>query len=430
MEGNREEGGRAAAVATTVRGVGSDRDAPSATALAGPSTGETAPRKVSSLHKPAPGSAPRGTLLAGVSQIVSSHVVLGAAGVLTLPVLARNFGPAAYGHFSLFVTVLGVVAYQDFARQLLVHEQARGPEEPRDLDALSRLSTGAIVALSIVAGLMILPPVGALLLTVATLLHGLASRDWAALSYAGRVGTATALRNCAWAFAFTLVTVLSFQAKGPWAYAGPFVLANLGILIGYRILGRHLRRRPARTGRTGSRLARAIGWTRLRRSPSWPHYRREIANLFGFTVASSVMVSADRVMLEKTAGGSAFGHYVGHADLAVKMHILSTALASTLYPMLARTVAEQDEQRAARRFVSIATWAVLAYFAVSVALVLFEREVVGLVLGADFLEGPRFYSLMMVGIFVQVFGYLITPWQRARAATSRPSAGPTTGPRS
>jgi O-antigen/teichoic acid export membrane protein len=354
----------------------------------------------------------------GVSQILSSHVVLAIAGVSSLPVLARNFGPANYGDFSLFVTVLGVVTYQDFARQLMVHEQAKERASERDLAALTRLSTLGLVALALAGGVFTLEPASATVLLVAALLHGLASRGFATLSVTGRVGAATAVRNCAWSFAFASAAAISFVSTAPLAYTAPFALANLGILLAYRRL---VRRAPAGPGsesgeaRLGtSSLAELSGWAHLRQSPKFAYYKRETANLLSITIACSVLVSAERLLLKHTAGSSELGFYTANCDLALKVNVLGTALANALFPMLARAVHERGYEHAARAFVRIAGLAVLAGFVGIGALLFFDRRVVALALGPEFAAGPNVFALMLAGVFVQGFGFLCTPWQRAR----------------
>jgi O-antigen/teichoic acid export membrane protein len=51
---------------------------------------------------------------------------------------------------------------------------------------------------------------------------------------------------------------------------------------------------------------------------------------------------------------------------------------------------------------------------VILGLMLFHREVVGLVLGPDFAATAWLFPPMLVGIFVGLFGFLISNWQRAR----------------
>lgn len=359
------------------------------------------------------------SLLAGVSQIAASQVALALAGLVSLPVLAQHLGPQRYGEFSLFVTVLGVVAYQDFARQLVVHEQAKQRASERDLIGLTRLSTVGITFLALLAGAWLLEPVSAIALSVATLLHGLASRDFAHLCVAGRVASATAVRNAAWAFAFACATALVFVTSSTLAFAAPFVLANLAIWIAYRRLACSPAPSDAHSG--GSLLARASGWAHLRTSPELAHYRRESANLLGFTIAASVLACADRVLLERLTDAHELGVYAAQADLAQRVNVISSALASALFPMLARELHERGYDFAARKLVGIAGVAVLGFFVLACALLAFERPIVGWLLGDAYLGGPRIFGWMLVGLLVQVFGFLLTPWQRAQGdfATSR-----------
>ena len=58
----------------------------------------------------------RAALALGTGQVLASQAALAAAGLGALPILGRELGPGAYGEFSLYVTLLGVVTYQDVAR--------------------------------------------------------------------------------------------------------------------------------------------------------------------------------------------------------------------------------------------------------------------------------------------------------------------------
>ena len=131
-----------------------------------------------SARKPTP--TPR-ALLSSASLIVISQVLLGAVGVGSLPILARNFGPGAYNDFSLFVTLLGVVTYQDFARALLVSALSRRDANADEIAALARASLISIVMLAGVLGLVMLSLQSALALMLATIFFGLSSRDFAAI---------------------------------------------------------------------------------------------------------------------------------------------------------------------------------------------------------------------------------------------------------
>lgn len=353
-------------------------------------------------------------LVKGTSQVVVSQVALGLAGVLTLPVLGRTLGPEGYGDFSLFVTLLGVATYQDVARQLLIHEQSQERSSPADLDALTRLSTVLIVVLALAVGTFVLEPSSAAALLVVTLLHGLSSRDYATLAVSGHVGSVTALRNSTWAIAFGLTALLSFVVRGPLTYLAPFVAASAITWLGYRRLAGWQARIHLTAGPTGAWWARASGWAHLRCSASWPRYRRAGLDLLGFTLASSVIASADRILLEKTASGQELGIYCGAADLALRVHILSSALAAALYPTLARALREEGYERAARRFVRIASWTAVAHFVVLLGLLLAQGAVLDAFLGGAFVDSRPVFALLVVAVFVQTFGFLLTPWQRAQ----------------
>ena len=369
-----------------------------------------------SARKPTP--TPR-ALLSSASLIVISQVLLGAVGVGSLPILARNFGPGAYNDFSLFVTLLGVVTYQDFARALLVSALSRRDANADEIAALARASLISIVVLAGVLGLVMLSLQSALALMLATIFFGLSSRDFAAMSAAGRVAAASSLRNFVNAMAFVIVAGLSMFAVHPLAYTGPFVAAQLVIFFAYR---RWERREPrTREPQGSSWLARVSGFGTLRASPSWPRFRRDMLDLLAFNLMVSLLLSIDRLLLARFSSAVVAGEYNAQNDLALKLNIFSSALGGVLLPMLARTAVDEGEDEAARRLVRTANWSVPTAFAAVAVLIVFHRAVIDVVLGADFVSGAHRYAWLLCGVFVQFFGFLITPWQRARGdfATQR-----------
>ena len=350
-------------------------------------------------------------LVVGTTQVLASQVVLAAIGLATLPVLGRQLGSALYGDFSLFVMLLGVVTYQDVARQLLIHAQANKDAGEEQLDALARLSTTAIVALALGAGLFVLEPLTAVALAGAALLHGISSRDYATLAVDGNVGAASAIRNFAWACAFASVAGLAFVSKSPLAYAAPFVVANALIALSYRTLAGP---RAKVASSCGPWWARASGWAQLQHAEQWPKWRSKASDLLGFTLASSVIVVADRVLLDKTVGGDELGLYCGAADLVLRVHVVSSALAAALYPSLASLLHDRGYAFAAQHFVRVATWIVCAYFLGLAALLCLDRAALTTFLGPAFAAAQPVFVLLVVGSFVHALGFLLTPWQRAQ----------------
>ncbi len=359
----------------------------------------------------APAPTPR-KLISSASLIALSQIVLGAVGIASLPILARNFGPSAYKDFSLFATLLGVITYQDFARAILVAALSRKDATPAEVAALARASLISIVLLAALIGAIILEPRSALALVIATFFFGLASRDFAAMSAAGRVATASAIRNFVYALAFALAAALSSVAVDPLLYTGPFVLAQLALFLGYRRWERREFTFAARDG--NSWLARVSGFGTLRASPSWPRFKRDMIDLLAFNVMVSLLISIDRLLLARFASDAVAGGYNAQSDLAVKLNILSSALGGVLLPILARTSVVEGEDEAARRFVRTASWSVPTAFLGIGVLILFHRPLVELALGANFASGAHCCAWLLCGVFIQFFGFLITPWQRAR----------------
>ena len=354
-------------------------------------------RRVEQRHPSAHPERPR-RVLASLSQLLGSHLLLGLAGLASLPVLARNLGPGAYGHFSLFVLLLGALAQIDFSRPLLVRELAAGTIDrtgnaPASLASASALFIGPLV---LAIGWIFLGALPALVLTSAALLYAAASAPYAELAADGRVGLAGAVRNGSWTAALAATVVCSFFTTGPGAYVWSFLAANLAILVIYRFLASSHARFP-----------------RLPDPSLLKRYRRQSFDLVGFGLATALVVSLDKLILEHTAPEETFGRYVAQYDLAVKLNILSTSLGNVLYPVFARMHSDLGYEAAAARFVRSVSWIAAAYFALLLPAILFEREIVSTVLGPDFSGSFSPYVVVLVGVFLHLFGFLITPWQRA-----------------
>lgn len=364
---------------------------------------------VTTRHVPDGSGALHGRKLASsVAQLLGSHAAAAAAGVVSLPVMARNLGPANYGAFSLFVLLLGVVTYQDFLRPLLIREWSRTREADEDdeLVSMASFTAGAVALLATVVGCVLLPPIAAVAFAAAAAVHALGSVDHARLAASGRVGLAGAVRNVGMACALVLAMAVSFlpEAHGDGAvhvYAWPFVLTNAAVFA----VNRRLVRQPLRL------RWNSAAWRRAR--AAWRHHRTTIGSLVGFSVATAVVVSTDRVVLEHVVDPETFGAYAACADLAVKLTVVGTALGMALYPALSQAHA-RDPARAARRFVRIASLVMLGWFVTTLALVAWHRQIVTLVLGERFVPGHALYAWILCGTFVHMLGFLFTPWQRAR----------------
>lgn len=334
------------------------------------------------------------------SQLIGSHLGVALAGLASLPVLARNLGPAAYGHFSLFMTTLGVLSNLDLARPILVRDLAR--RNDRDLDAARALAMTSALALAVVAfavGLAVQGGVTAIALSLSVLLHGGSSAAFAELSARGQVGLAGSWRNGCWAGALAVTVALSFLTATPHAYIWAFVVANLAILAGYQRL-------------VGATLGAVVVRPRL---AALRAHQRQAGDIAAFAGATAVVASADKLLLESHASADGFGHYAAQYDLATKLNIVSTALGAMLLPAFARMHEERGAEAAATRFVRVASWIALCYFVGIAALIALNEPVARLVLGADFVSAIdlRVYVLMLVGVFIHLFGFLLTAYQRA-----------------
>jgi len=341
-------------------------------------------------------------LLGNLAQLLGSHALVAAAGLASLPVLARNLGAEAYGRFSLFVLALGVLANLDVARPILVRELSRGDAgESGTSDAADLAATsGWLLALPAAAlGWLVGGPLAALALAVSVHLHALTAAPFARLSAQGRVGLAGSIRNGFWAAALAVTVAASFRTTSAHAWLWAFAAANGLILWGS--------------------LRAAPGGVRPLRLPSFAALRRvrvQASDVLVFALASAVVASCDRLLLDATASDAVLGRYSAQYDLAIKLNIVSTALCSVVYPSFSRTFAEAGSLEASRRFVRLASRIAALYFAGLVVLVLAHEPVTRLVLGAELGagDGPNVYPVLLVGVFIHLFGFLITPYQRAR----------------
>lgn len=347
--------------------------------------------------------------LANLGQLLGSHAVVAAAGLASLPILARNLGTEAYGRFSLFLLALGILSNLDPARPILVRELSREAAGAGDeANRLASSSAWLLTAAGALAGWLVGGAWVALALGAAVHFHGLTAAPFAALSADGRVGLAGTIRNACWATALGAVVALSFASTSAHGWIWAFTAANAVILL--------VSRRAA--GIRGALFhipsLRALGKVRV-----------QARDVLGFALASAVVSSCDRFLLDGSADQATFGSYTAQYDLAIKLNILSTALCAIVYPTFSRMLAEQDEGLAERRFVSLASRIAGLYFVGLLALIAFHRPVLDLVLGAEFLgaEATLVYPLLLVGVFVHLFGFLVTPYQRARGdfATHRRS---------
>ncbi|MEO0660387.1 MAG: hypothetical protein AAFZ87_02510 [Planctomycetota bacterium] len=332
-------------------------------------------------------------------QLLGSQALLAAVGLACLPILARNLGPAAYGRFSLFVLVLGLLSGLDLARPILVRRlSSKRGELPSEAAPLAASSAWLLTLVALPVGHFVGGVPVALGLAVCVHLHGLAALPFAALSAAGRVGVGGSIRSCSWALALAGVVLLSFFTRSAFAWVGSFVLASALVLVvshraaGTRVLSAHLPSLGV--------LAR---------------HRRAALDVLGFAVASAVVAACDRLLLDHHVDADAFGCYAAQYDLAIKVNVVSTAIGNVLFPMLARSFSEEGELAAARRFVRVSSAVAAAYFVGLLVLVVFSADVARLALGDGIVDGdvPLVVPLFFVGVFVHLFGFLVTPYQRA-----------------
>jgi len=344
------------------------------------------------------------------SSVLGSHAAAALLGIASLPVLARALSPAEYGRLSLFLTLLGVVTYQDFLRPLLVRALAGAKNDDASLRALSTCVSWILAAFAIAAGSLIFPSLVAGFFALAVLAHGLASVDYARLALDGRAARAALVRNGA--FGCSAVAAAGIAAAGMGVVPGgsgdlalawivaPFCAANVVILVVYRL---HVGGAP-----TGAWSADTLRDARR----AWTEHRPAILALLGFGLANALVISADRVVAGQFLDAREFGLYAGCADLASKLAIVGSALGTVLYPSYARNSDGSDAET--RRFVTISSRVLMAWAAVLAVLVATSGSLVEFVLGADYAGGAWICAALFAAAFVHMLGFLVTPWQRAR----------------
>jgi O-antigen/teichoic acid export membrane protein len=333
--------------------------------------------------------------------VIGSHGLLVAAGLIALPCLAHALSPAVYGDASLYVLLLSGVSYLDFARPLLIRTQSAGQHSAAPEDALLCANTWLLLGVSLLAACW-LPLAAGVPLLIGVAAHALAALDYARLCADGRVAAASAARNTAWAAAFLASAGLCFVTRGPLAWAWPLAVANLVVLAIYRHWNR------------GTRLPLAAlteprrAWQRLDRAS-----RGTIGDLLVFSLAGTGLAVLDRVLLRAFAPES-LGAWSAHADLASRIALFGTALSAVVYPQFARVQAEQRPGAAEQALLRLSTWAFVGWSAALCALAVLQRPLLALLLGSDYAAGPSWFALLLPCALLQLPGFLLTPWQRAR----------------
>jgi len=338
-------------------------------------------------------------MLRNLAQLLSTNALTSVAGLLCLPLLYRSLGASGYGHLSLFLLALGLLSNLDLSRPILVREYSAGAEagDRSKLPSLVRVSQLLLAPLALLVGTLTVGLPMGLALAVGILLFVATSEPYAELCARGQVGTAASIRNLVWVAAFLTATVLSLSIPSPAALIWPFVGANLLIFLLVR-------------KRAGTRLA-PRRW--LPDAAVLRTHGRQALDILGLSLAVGVVTSVDRLLLHASCDEEVFGRYSAQYDLALKVHILSTALGTVLFPALSRLFTERGHLEAARIFVQRASWIVLGYFLFLGALIVFSADVLRILFGTDLTQARPVYPLLLVGVFLGLFGHLITPWQRA-----------------
>lgn len=338
-------------------------------------------------------------VLKSLGQLLGSQALISLTGLVALPLLFRNLGAADYGLFSLFLLALGLLSSLDIARPTMVLELSGAGDaaRARELQPLIGVSQLLLGPLAFGLGALVFEPWAGVALGLAVVLFVSASGPYAVLASQGRVGVAASTRNFAWVGAFLAATGMSFHDLPAQAYFWPFAVANFIVLL----VNRHL---------AG---AENCPWFARPSAALLQRFRGRSFDILGLSLATAVVISADKLILQTSSNDEVFGHYAAQYDLAIKINVLSSALGTVLFPAFSRLFAEQGRHLATEKFVRQTSWIVGGYFVGLLVLLLFSEEVLSLVLGAESDAGVAVYPLFLFGIFLALFGHLITPWQRA-----------------
>lgn len=360
------------------------------------------------------------SLARGVVQVAASHGVVALVGLASLPVLVRNLGAAQFGAFSLFLTLLGCIAYQDFLRPLLIRERAveRTPEERADLDALSRVLPFALAPLALVLAWPFCGALAASVLSGCVLLHVLASPDYARLALDGRAAFASTVRNLAWASATGIACAASFAATSPLVWLTPFLAANAAIALVFARA--HGRGELARTFERPPREPRSLATDLSGARRAFARHRGAIGDLLGFNAAAAITACADRALLVLCVPAAAFGAYTAAVELAFKLDLAGSTLAALLQPALTRRLQREPDEEVAASFVRVGGIVLAGLACVVAATIALSGPLVALVLGPELAGSRSMFAFALVGTFVHMLGFLITPWQRARGDFASP----------
>jgi len=248
-------------------------------------------------------------------------------------------------------------------------------------------------------GFWLIGTAGGLALTTVALAQSIAAPAYAAGALQGRIGVLHAARNVLWASSYLATALLSLWLKNEVAFALPFAVAGVATSIVWLNKG------------AGSRIPRP--WML-----SYPRgidrdLIRDGMSVQIFNVAAAAVSSLDKVWMRLSIDARELGQYLAQSDLALKMNMLGTALGNVLYPSLSRKIAEEGVESVAPRFARLFSGVMVVYGVLILALMIVGRTIIAWFFGDAYLSVHPIYSIILIGAYLQMIGFLLTPWQRA-----------------
>ncbi len=339
-------------------------------------------------------------MLAQFAKVMGSQAGLAVVGLVTLPIIARNFQAELFGRFSLFLVLLGSISLIDFCRPLLVRKFADLEESfnQDDITAVSLLNLFVVSSTAGSVGAVFLSTPEALFLTLACFLHAAASPAYAENAVRFGAGNVQLFRNMLWSFAYLVVATTGFFVQSIWSYLLPFSIANLALVFIY--------------GKTASGTAFRPDWRNI--YPSDRRIIRDSWHILSFNLITAFVSSVDKVGVEKFVGGDVYGRYMAQSTLALKGNLAGTALGQTLYPELSVRMGRDGLNKAADYFARIFCWAMLAFGAAILIPILASDKIIDILFGTSYQTDIDIFAIVLVGVYLQMMGMMLTPWQRAR----------------
>jgi O-antigen/teichoic acid export membrane protein len=336
-------------------------------------------------------------------KILSSQVVLGVTGLLTLPIIARNLGVKEYGVFSLFVIVTNSMINFDIVRPLLTREYTRRSENRAiALAWISMLNVIFMICLAVVLSFFLFSWQAGSFFILTVALYMISSPDYAILSLNGKIGTINLVRYICLSLSYCFIAVSSFYSTGQNVYIWQFALANLVVLLIYRRM----------TKKLATPISRRFLYAPQNKIVKFLY--RKAGLLILFNIATFIVIIWDRALLERWVDSVQFGSYMGQLDIAIKFNMIGSALSSALYPLLIQKYKTEGIDKATGFFIKLCFLMIIAGICLILPCIIFSDKLIILMLGAEFLQSYNLMPIFFIGVYLQFFGFLTVPWLRVK----------------